>query len=423
MLNKLSKKDSLEAWLDYIEKLHPSEIELTLERVREVKDLANISPDFPIILVGGTNGKGSVSAFIESILHASDLKIGCYTSPHLLRFNERIRINKHEVDDKAIVTALDHIERSRRDIPLTYFEITTLAAVKCMNDEAVDIAILEVGLGGRLDAVNIFSPTISLITTVSLDHQAYLGDSVDKIGFEKSGIFRRNIPAIINHKNPIPSMISAANKINANLSLLGNDYNLVIHDKSLSYTSNDLSYSDLPLPQIKGIHQIVNLAGALRCIELLNSTIPISIKAIKKGISDASIRGRFEVLLNNPLVVVDVAHNPESANNLANNFMEAKLDGITTAIFSVFEDKDVLSIIQPFINVIDKWYIAELSSDRALSCEGIEEALKSVMPTVTVEKFPTVRHAYKEALKNAHDNDNILMFGSFLVISESIGET
>ena len=140
------------------------------------------------------------------------------------------------------------------------------------------------------------------------------------------------------------------------------------------------------------------------------------------GISDASIRGRFEVLLNNPLVVVDVAHNPESANNLANNFMDAKLDGITTAIFSVFEDKDVLSIIQPFINVIDKWYIAELSSDRALSCEGIEEALKSVMPTVTVEKFPTVRHAYKEALKNAHDNDNILMFGSFLVISESIGD-
>ena len=422
MLQKPSKNDTLNVWLNYIETLHPNEIELSLDRVREVNNRANTDPSFPIILVGGTNGKGSVCAFIESILYASGLKVGCYTSPHLFRFNERIRINKQEVGDKDIVDALDCIEMSRRDIALTYFEISTLAAVKCMDKEKVDIAILEVGLGGRLDAVNIYSPAISLITSVSLDHQAYLGNTLDKIGFEKAGIFRKNVPAIINHKDPVPSMIDAANKINSSLSLFSDDYNIEIHGNKLHYISHDSSYSDLPPPNIKGDHQIVNLAGALRCIELLASTMPIPLKSIRQGIADASIKGRFQIMKNKPFVVVDVAHNPESAYNLANNFIQAKQEGLTIAVFSVLADKDCLAIIQPFIGFIDKWYIAELPSDRSLSCNSIEEALRIGMPSVSIERFLTIHDAYKEALNNSHDNDNILMFGSFLVISESIGD-
>ena len=217
-------------------------------------------------------------------------------------------------------------------------------------------------------------------------------------------------------------MIDAANKINSSLSLFSDDYNIEIHGNKLHYISHDSSYSDLPPPNIKGDHQIVNLAGALRCIELLASTMPIPLKSIRQGIADASIKGRFQIMKNKPFVVVDVAHNPESAYNLANNFIQAKQEGLTIAVFSVLADKDCLAIIQPFIGFIDKWYIAELPSDRSLSCNSIEEALRIGMPSVSIERFLTIHDAYKEALNNSHDNDNILMFGSFLVISESIGD-
>ena len=213
MQDKPTNKASLASWLLYIEKIHFNQIDLGLERVLQVKEKAGINPDFPIILVGGTNGKGSTCAFIESILNESNLKVGCYTSPHFINFNERIRINKNEASDNKIVDALNYLENKRENISLTYFELTTLAAVEVFIKEKVDIAILEVGLGGRLDAVNIFNPIMSIITSVSLDHQNYLGDTVEAIAYEKAGIFRPKNPAIINYKNPTPPLEAIAKKI------------------------------------------------------------------------------------------------------------------------------------------------------------------------------------------------------------------
>ena len=213
MQDKPTNKASLASWLSYIEEIHFNQIDLGLERVLQVKEKAGINPDFPIILVGGTNGKGSTCAFIESILNESNLKVGCYTSPHFINFNERIRINKNEASDNKIVDALNYLENKRENISLTYFELTTLAAVEVFIKERVDIAILEVGLGGRLDAVNIFNPIISIITSVSLDHQNYLGDTIEAIAHEKAGIFRPKKPAIINYKNPSPSLVAIAKKI------------------------------------------------------------------------------------------------------------------------------------------------------------------------------------------------------------------
>ncbi len=417
MQNKPTNKDSLSVWLSYIEKIHPNDIDLGLDRVFKVKNAANIFPKFPVILVGGTNGKGSTCSFIESILNESGLNIGCYTSPHFRRFNERIRINKHEVSNDKIVESLHYIENQRQEIPLTYFEITTLAAVNIFINDEVDIAVLEVGLGGRLDAVNAFDPIVSILTSVSLDHQNYLGDTVDLIAFEKSGIFRKNKPAIVNHKNPLPSLISTVKKLKSELSLLNSDYKIIQNGPNLHYTSDISSYSNLPLPNLIGEHQKNNLAGALRCIDFIKDYFPISEKEIITGIKNVKINGRFEIIKLNPFIVADVAHNQEAAISLASTFKLKKLKGNTIAVFSILRDKNIDEVVAPFFEIVDEWHIAEIESERSAPIEQIEKSTQQ-KKTKSIRKYKSLKKGYQEALNKSKDDDNILIFGSFFVISE-----
>ena len=375
MQDKPTNKASLASWLLYIEEIHFNQIDLGLERVLQVKEKAGINPDFPIILVGGTNGKGSTCAFIESILNESNLKVGCYTSPHFINFNERIRINKNEASDNKIVNALNYLENKRENISLTYFELTTLAAVEVFIKEKVDIAILEVGLGGRLDAVNIFNPIMSIITSVSLDHQNYLGDTVEAIAYEKAGIFRSKKPAIINYKNPASSLVAIAKKLGSCINTLNKDYKILKTQSNIRYESDISIYNSLPFPKIKGNHQVLNLAGALRCIDFIKDFFPISEQEVIKGINHAHIKGRFEILNTKPFIVTDVAHNQEASINLASNFSEKKLTGKTIAVFSIMADKDIQAVVEPFMDIVDEWYITKNQSERSASVEQIEKDL------------------------------------------------
>ena len=375
MQDKPTNKASLASWLLYIEEIHFNQIDLGLERVLQVKEKAGINPDFPIILVGGTNGKGSTCAFIESILNESNLKVGCYTSPHFINFNERIRINKKEANDNKIVDALNYLENKRENISLTYFELTTLAAVEVFIKEKVDIAILEVGLGGRLDAVNIFNPMMSIITSVSLDHQNYLGDTVEAIAYEKAGIFRSKKPAIINYKNPASSLVAIAKKLGSCINTLNKDYKIINTNSNLRYESDISIYNSLPFPKIKGNHQVLNLAGALRCIDFIKDFSSISEQEVIKGINHAHIKGRFEIINTKPFVVTDVAHNQEASINLASNFSEKKLTGKTIAVFSIMADKDIQAVVEPFMDIVDEWYITKIQSERSASMEQIEKDL------------------------------------------------
>lgn len=415
---KPSKKASLASWLSYIEGIHSNQIELGLERVFQVKKKADINPVFPIILVGGTNGKGSTCSFIESILHESNLKVGCYTSPHFINFNERIRINKNEVSDKKIVDAFYYLEKKRENIPLTYFELTTLAAVEVFIEENIDIAILEVGLGGRLDAVNVFDPIISIITSVSLDHQNYLGDTVEEIAYEKAGIFRSKKTAIINFTNPLETLVATAKKLESQINILNKNYQIFKNDSNLKYESDISIYNFLPYPKIKGSHQVLNLAGALRCIDFIKEFFPISEKEVIKGINHTYIKGRFEVINKKPFVVTDVAHNQESSISLASTFVENRLGGKTIAIFSILADKNIQSVVEPFMNIVDEWYITKIQSNRSASMNQIEKDLLAKKNKINVRKFDSISLAYQEALNNSQVDDNILLFGSFLVNSE-----
>ena len=395
-------------------------INLGLDRVGKVKDFINIEPDFAIIMVGGTNGKGSVCAFLETIYSKAGYSVGCFTSPHLFKFNERIRINLKQVDDETIIKSLDLIQSKQKKIELTYFEITTLAAMNIFTEKKIDIAILEVGLGGRLDAVNIFEPDISIITSIGMDHQDFLGDTIDEIAHEKSGICRPNKPTVLNFENIPKSMIKELKKINATLSILNVDYSFRTASKSYNYKSNNISMDKLPVPYLKGNNQLVNLAGCLRTISLLQNKLPVSLAAIHEGIKGARIEGRLQVLSNNPYILADVAHNVDAAINLYNFFRTTKKSGNIYAVFSILESKDIQQVLLPFIDIVDEWFVSEINDSGAQNIGVIISSLKKYNKKVTINKFDTINMAYKNAYKKCDLNDNIIIYGSFFTVSESL---
>jgi dihydrofolate synthase/folylpolyglutamate synthase len=390
-----------------------------LERVRTVKKQANIEPNFLIITVGGTNGKGSVCSFLEKIFSSAGYSVGCYTSPHLFKFNERIKVNLKQVDDESILKSLDFIKKNKQSTVLTYFEITTLAAVNIFVNKNIDIAILEVGLGGRLDAVNIFDPEISIITSVGIDHQDFLGNSIEEIAYEKSGICRTNKHAILNFKNIPKSMIDNLKNIDAPLSIINEDYFFDIGTKGYNYKSQDKSMMGLPMPFLKGENQLNNLAGALRVISLLEKKFPVKLAAIKKGITDTRIKGRIEILSKQPLIVADVAHNADAAMNFYNFIKKSKRSGKLYAIFSILENKDIMQVLLPFIGIVDEWFVSEIKDSRAQKIEVILSSLKKHKKNLVIRKFNTLKNAYDEAFKKCDLNDNIIIYGSFHTVIET----
>ena len=410
----------LNDWLAYIDTINSKSILLGLDRVRQVKELCNLNPTFNIILVAGTNGKGSSCKFLESILSHAGFKVGCYTSPHLFNFNERININKKPLSDDLIVDSIKFIDDCRGKILLTYFEITTLAAMNLMIKANVDIAILEVGLGGRHDAVNVFEPEISIITSVSLDHQEYLGDTVEKIGYEKAGIFRENKNAIINIDNPPNSILKYAKDINADISLIDTDYKIKCHHKNFDYIGAKKNIVELPYPNIQGLHQITNVAGVLRCIEILSDQLDIRKEAIVNGLLNCKLKGRIEITSKNPFIIADVAHNPEAALSLNNFIYKSKNKGKVYAVFSVLEDKSIEDIVTPFIELVDEWHISKINSIRARPTIEILNTIRSIKDDALIYTSDNLHKAYMNAYEKSSVDDNIVVFGSFYTVSECL---
>jgi len=419
----LNRSNSIDEWLEYIDFITPKEIELGLDRVRRVYKNLEIEQSFPVIMVAGTNGKGSTCAFLESIYHNAHFKVACYTSPHFFKFNERIRIKKTPCSDEAIVDALFKVNKARKDIPLTYFEMTTLAAILIFSCEDIDIAIMEVGLGGRLDAVNIFNPEVSIITSIALDHQEFLGDSLEKIFKEKSGIFREHKDAIINFYSDEEFIKDFKSNSKAIVSEINNDYQIVEDNSKLNFFGQKQNFIGLPRPKLNGKKQLQNLSGALRIVELMFDVFPVKVNILKKAIEETNITGRMQILKNKPLIILDVAHNKESAESLNTFFREKRQKGKVRCIFSLLEGKDIIDITNQFIDYVDEWYISELNSQRAFKSEDIILKLTKQREHVAYKTFSTTQEAFSAGYKNSDDDDNILAFGSFFVVSEILEDT
>jgi len=414
----LNESSSLSEWLTYIDSVSPKKINLDLGHILSANKYLGIKPNFPLIIVAGTNGKGSTCAFLESIFTQAKYKVGCYTSPHLFEFNERIKINQTPCSDKEICKSIDFIDKNKKKELLTYFEVATLAAVNIFCENKVDLAILEVGLGGRLDAVNIFEPDISIITSIALDHQDYLGTSIEEIALEKSGILRPNRHSIINTKTGIDTIIKYGESINTNLSMVGVDYSVFEDKGKLNYQSSDLVFSGLPYPNLVGKKQIENLGAALRAIELMNKKFNVSKDNIVSGIININLKGRLEVFSLKPFIVIDVAHNQESAIALFDFISNKKNKGRVLAVFSILADKSIDSVISPFINLVDEWYISAIDNPRALPAKEIGAIIKRQKEDAKICIFSNLQVAYKIARTNIAANDNMIVFGSFFTVSQ-----
>jgi dihydrofolate synthase/folylpolyglutamate synthase len=393
----LARPESLADWLARLERLHSSTIELGLERVRRVRDALGLAPAFPLIVVGGTNGKGSTCAYLEAILGAAGYRTGLYTSPHLLRYNERVRIAGREAGDAELVAAFEKIDAARGETSLTYFEFGTLGAMAQFIDAGVDVAILEVGLGGRLDAVNVFDADVAVVTSVDLDHMEYLGDTREKIGFEKAGIYRGGRPAICADPAPPVSLLEHARQIGADLRCVDRDFSALREGDRWSYRGPELAWQDLPLPAMAGAYQMRNAAGALAVLEAVRGRLPASEAAIRQGLRAAQVPGRFQRIARAPQVILDVAHNPEAARALAATLREQAVSGRTLAVVGMLADKDAAGVFAALSDEID--------------------VLRAQVGAAPVSVQPDVHKALAEARSAAREDDRILVFGSFYTVA------
>jgi len=408
---------SLESWLARLEQLHPSAIELGLDRVRRVRDALGLAPDFPIVTVGGTNGKGSTCAYLEAILGAAGYKTGLYTSPHLLRYNERVRVAGAEAEDAQLIAAFEKIDAARGDTSLTYFEFGTLGAMLQFIDSGVEVAILEVGLGGRLDAVNVFDPDAAIVTSVDLDHMDYLGDTREKIGFEKAGIYREGRPAVCADPEPPASLVEHAEHIGAALLCVNRDFRASRKNGTWTYEGPSWTLPGLPLPVMAGAYQLRNAAAALAALESLQEKLPVTATAIARGLEGARVAGRFQRLGNKPETVLDVAHNPEAARALAATLKENPLHGRTLAVVGMLADKDAAGVIAVLAACVDAWWVCAPDSPRALAAEALADTIRARVGSTSVVVRPDPLAAYRAAQGEAREGDRILVFGSFYTVA------
>ncbi len=407
---------SLADWLAYLERIHPSVIDMGLERVSAVRDRLGLAPGFPIITVGGTNGKGSVCAMLEAILSSAGYRVGLYTSPHLLRYTERVRVARREVDDVALIPAFERVERARPPDSLTYFEFGTLAAMDIFVRENVDVAVLEVGLGGRLDAVNVFDPDCAVVTTVDFDHMDYLGPDRESIGREKAGIFRAGVPAICGDEAPPATLTAHAASIGAALVLIGRDYGYNAGRGDWQYWSLQGKRSALPYPALRGAYQVANAATALAALDQMKDRLPVEMGAIRRGLVEVDLPGRFQVMPGRPVVILDVGHNPHAARGLAQSLRALPTGGRLIAVFGMLKDKDIAGVAQSLKGQVDEWLVATLPGSRGADARGIEQALVSIGISVPVRRFDSPADAYQCAIRSAGQNDKILVFGSFFTV-------
>jgi len=410
---------TLSDWLRHLETLHVTEIDMGLQRVSQVITVMGLAPRCPLVMVGGTNGKGSVSAMLSTMLLRAGFRVGTYTSPHLLRYNERIAIDMQPVEDAALIDSFAAIEAARGDVPLTYFEFSTLAAVHRFMASDVDVIVLEVGLGGRLDAVNAFEPDVSVVVSVDLDHQSYLGNDRESIGFEKAGIFRAGKPAVCADPQPPQSLLAHALAIGAPLYVVGEDYSFSRKEQQWSFRLGERQWHALPLPALQGGYQLGNAAAALAVLALLRDRLPVDLGAIKRGLLEVDWPGRFQVLPGRPQVVLDVGHNPHAVRALLASLRQLPFAEKRYAVFSMLADKDLDGVAQLAAQAFDGWLVAGLDLPRGQSAEEIAARLR-LNGVKNVECFPDVAHAWKAALSAASENDRIVVFGSFHTVAEAM---
>jgi dihydrofolate synthase/folylpolyglutamate synthase len=410
--------ETLVDWLAYLERLHPSAIDMGLERVIRVRDAMGLKPGFPVITVGGTNGKGSTCAMLSAAYRAAGFKVGTYASPHLLRYNERVAIDLQPASDADIVTAFRAVERARGDVSLTYFEFGTLAAMHQFIASEVDVAVLEVGLGGRLDAVNAFEPDVSAIVSVDLDHQAFLGDTREAIGFEKAGIFRPRKPAFCADSNPPKSVLDQAERIGADLQLIGRDFGYVNETTQWRWRGGNGQKPGLPFPALRGAYQLANASLVIAILDALHDRLAVGIGDLKRGLLEVELPGRYQVLPGRPSIVLDVAHNPHAAAALAQNLLNQGFFQTTHAVFGAMADKDIAGIVTPLRERIDVWHVATLDSPRAATGEALAQMITAAGVGGRVNIYPKIADAFQAARSVAGENDRIAAFGSFYTVAD-----
>ncbi len=411
---------SLEDWLDYISAQHPATIALGLDRVREVADGLDLHEARATITVGGTNGKGSTCAMLEQILLEAGYHVGLYTSPHLLRYNERVRFKGAEATDDALVDAFERVEKARKDVPLTYFEFGTLAAFTFFERMRAEVMILEVGLGGRLDAVNIIDPDVACVVSVDLDHQAFLGNDRESIGFEKAGIFRAGRPAIFGDLDPPKRLVEHAEKIGAPLQVLGRDFRYDAKPGQWDFVGRKGARHALPMPGLRGAWQLKNASVALAALDEIASRVPVSLGEVKRGLTLAHVEGRLQVIPGRPSIVLDVAHNPHAARSLASGLGDMPFAENTLAVFAMLADKDIGSVVDAMRDRIDRWYVSAAQAERAASAAQVAEILFEKHLADRTRMFATVASALDAARRDAGPNDRIVVFGSFYTVAEAL---
>lgn len=409
---------TVEAWLNYIESLHPKSIEMGLSRVQAVAAQLQLTFPFTVITVGGTNGKGSTCAMLEQVYSAAGYRVGCYTSPHLVHYQERVRFNGELIADEMLCAAFAAVEQARGAIPLTYFEMGTLAALWAFEQQPLDVVILEVGLGGRLDAVNIVDADCAIVTNVDLDHMEFLGDTRELIGREKAGIFRQQQIAICGDPHPPELLLQYAASIGAQLQRFGVDYRIEIgnrHDAHYQDAHGRLAIGAL---RLFGDYQWNNAANVIYAIRALQHRLPVSDAHLLQALTKTEVVGRFQYWQRAPDIILDVAHNPHAARALRHNLQQlAGEGGQVHAVFSMLSDKDIASVVSVLHEVIDDWSIAPIQHPRAASLEYLHDCLRHWVPESRICQYPDLPAALTSCYKKAAKNDKIIVFGSFFTVA------
>ena len=409
---------TLDDWLAHCEQLHPKTIDMGLDRVRAVAERMGLRFDCPVFTVAGTNGKGSTCAMLEAILTQAGFRTGLFTSPHLVRFEERCRIRGQNVDASDLVAAFARVESARAEISLTYFEFTTLAILDTLARAGLDAVILEVGLGGRLDAVNIIDTDCAIITSIDIDHAELLGDTREKIGFEKAGILRTGRPAIVSDPVPPQSVIDRATEIGADLWLLGRDFNSSGDKQQWAWAGRGRRYAGLAHPALRGANQLINASGVLAALTAMRQQLPVTAQAVRNGLGLVDLPGRFQVVPGQPALVLDVAHNPHSVAALALNLDAMGFYPTTHAVFGAMADKDLAPMLHRMDPLVDRWYFADLPTPRAASGAALQAAWQALTQRKDASSavFSQPLDALHAAAAKAQAADRIVVFGSFYTV-------
>ncbi len=411
---------TLDQWLHWQETLHPSAIELGLERPGTVlRALGLGSPSHAVITVAGTNGKGSSVAMLEAILLAAGYRVGCYTSPHLLRYNERIRINGEMVSDQTLCESFERIDGARGETSLTYFEFGTLAAFDIFSRSALDVAVLEVGLGGRLDAVNLLDADVALITAIDVDHSDWLGNDRETIALEKAGVLRPGRAAVCSDSDIPASLLAKAEQLGVTLYRQGAGYGYQRTDNGWQWWGADGNRVALPEPGLRGRSQLQNAAGVLMVLELLTERLPVSAQHLRQGLLAASLKGRFQIVPGEVELILDVAHNTQAAQELAANLAAKPCSGRTLSVVAMLADKAISEVIAALEGAVDEWYLASLDVPRGANANVLQAALKGQQGAPR-SSFDSVTDALAAARQQAQSGDRIVIFGSFYTVTAAL---